>query len=75
MALQTQLSNGNSQILYMTKNYPITINGTGSSSVTVIIGKIFWAKMGLRICLKGLLTKDPATSDTEMVLYEYGNLV
>lgn len=73
MALQTQLSNGNLQILH-DKEYPVTINGTHSYSTTAIIGKTLWAKMGLRICLRGLLNKDPATSDTEMMLQEYGDL-
>lgn len=30
--------------------------------------------MSLRICLRRLLNKDPATSDTEMTLQEYGDL-
>lgn len=30
--------------------------------------------MGLRICLRGLLKKNPATSDTEIILWEYGDL-
>lgn len=52
----------------------MTIDGTHSYSITAIIGKTLRAKMGLRICLRGLLSKDPATSDTETILQEYGDL-